>query len=119
MTKNQRQAVLLKTAGRCGYCGIDLAGKRWQVDHIKPLFRGDTNQPKDHSFANLMPACFRCNNRKQTHSIESFRSEIAAQVERVRRDSRGFKLAEDFGLVQEIKAPVVFYFEKIGLEVQP
>lgn len=117
MTKKQRQLVFEKTSGHCGYCGIDLSKKRWHIDHIKPLMRGDAHHPKDHSFKNLMPACFRCNNRKQTLSIEQFRSEISAQVDRVRRDSSGFRLAEDFGLVAATKSSVVFYFEKIGLEI--
>lgn len=113
MTKH-RDTVLAKTNSKCGYCGCDLAGKKWQIDHIYPLRRGNPNHPKDHSFENLMAACARCNRWKATNSVDGFRSEIQKQVERVRRDSAGFRMAEDFGLVSAAANPVVFYFERMG-----
>ena len=108
-----RSDVLAKTNGNCGYCGCNLAGKSWHVDHIQPLRRGNDKHPKDNSFENLMAACPRCNRWKATNSVQGFRSEIQKQVERVRRDSAGFRMAEDFGLVSAVAAPVIFYFEKM------
>jgi hypothetical protein len=58
-----------------------------------------------------MPACARCNRWKSVHSLEQFRAEIGAQVARVRRDSAGFRLAEDFGLIIEASHPIYFFFE--------
>ncbi len=108
-----RSDVLAKTNGNCGYCGGNLAGKSWHVDHIQPLRRGNDKHPKDNAFENLMAACPRCNRWKATNSVQGFRSEIQKQVERVRRDSAGFRLAEDFGLVKAEPTPVVFYFEQL------
>lgn len=39
------------------------------------------------------------------------REQIEKQFERLKRDSAGFRLACDFAKIQEIKAPVKFYFE--------
>jgi hypothetical protein len=47
-------------------------------------------------------------------SIESFRKFIQGRVVALRRDSKAFRMAEDFGLVRAVKEPVVFYFEKVG-----
>jgi hypothetical protein len=89
-----------------------------QVDHIRPkadYYYGDSREipeyPPD-DIRNLNPACRSCNNWKNTHSLEGFRHEISMQVERARMYSRNFKTAERFGLVLEVKKPVVFYFEK-------
>lgn len=61
---------------------------------------------------NLNPACASCNHRKRTHPLEEFRQEIAAQVERLRRDSNQYKLAERFGQVEATGKPVIFWFER-------
>jgi hypothetical protein len=88
-----------------------------QIDHHLPLQRGvpdphgvrararDTND-------NQLPSCARCNRWKATMALEEFRGEIAQQVTRLRRDSAGFRLAEDYGLVASIDTPIVFYFER-------
>ena len=100
--------------GRCAYCG-KMLDKHWHVDHVAPIYRGWNNKP-DHAGEdrpdNLFPACPRCNLRKTVLSVEDFRREIVAQVERLRRDSAAFRLAEDFGLVRAMGYPVVFWFEK-------
>jgi len=48
--------------------------------------------------------------------LEEFRKQIAKQVERARLRSWNFKMAEDYGLVIETPAKVVFYFEKLKKE---
>ena len=92
--------------GHCAYCGEKL-GKRFHADHIDPKYRGG----KD-AIDNLYPACPRCNIRKSVFTIEQFRHEISEQVNRLRRNSNQFKLAEAFGQVQATGQDVVFYFEK-------
>lgn len=39
MKKSDRQKVFEKYGGRCAYCGCELKGKRWNVDHIEPVNR--------------------------------------------------------------------------------
>lgn len=115
ISKKLREKIRMKYGGRCAYCGKELHAS-FHVDHIIPICRGRV--PKEYRNAklenidNLNPSCRRCNNYKTVLSLEDFRREISRQVERARSYSLNFRLAEDFGLVVETKAPVVFYFEK-------
>lgn len=45
MNKADRQKVFDKFGGRCAYCGCDLSGKRWNVDHIEPVNRTTKTKP--------------------------------------------------------------------------
>ena len=111
--KETRETVRAMYDGRCAYCGREL-GDRWHVDHIDPLLRGWDGRGGDDSIENMMPSCPRCNIWKHSFTVEQFREEIAKQPDRLRRNSAGFRLAEDFGLVKvlEIEHKVVFYFER-------
>lgn len=131
MTKQERQKVFEKYNGRCAYCGCELFGK-WCVDHIVPIYRGDTDeqferrithgetkldiQRGEDKIENMNPACARCNGWKSTFDLETFRREISEQVKRARSYSCNFRMAESFGLVEEIKKPIVFYFETVKLK---
>jgi len=108
-----RKTIRAIFGGRCAYCGHVL-GERWHVDHVAPIYRGWPDKPahagKD-TEDNLFPACPRCNLRKTALSIKDFRLEIFAQIDRLRRDSAPYRLAEDFGLVQVTGRDVIFLFE--------
>lgn len=106
-----RDEVLSKTDGHCAYCGSKLK-KGWHIDHVEPLYRGYDKYPKNNDIDNLMPACPRCNIWKHTHSVEKFRQEIEAQPARLYRNSPGYRLANDYGIVISGRS-VVFYFEKM------
>lgn len=91
-----------------------------QVDHIKPLYRIDdvktlivwgVERGTD-DFENLMPSCARCNRWKSTFSLEMFRGEISKQLKRVEKVSAGYRMAKDFGLLEEKDIKIVFFFEK-------
>ena len=115
MNTADRRLVFAKTGGKCAYCGCTLPEKGWHLDHVKPIYRGHdgvtpTYRGRD-VIENALPACPRCNRWKSTMSVDTFRHEIEAQVKRLRRDIRPFRLAEDFGLVKEVVKPIVFYFE--------
>ena len=121
----QRTLVLAKSNGHCWYCGATLSGK-WHVDHVKPIRRFenvettpqgirkfmDCDHPERDCFDNLVPACAPCNLFKGGHSVEGFRAEIAAQVDRAMKYSVNFRTAMRFGLVELTHKPVVFWFEK-------
>lgn len=114
MPNGKRKQIREKTGGRCAYCGKQLPEKGWHVDHVQPVFRGWEKPPQragDDSLENLLPACRRCNRWKATMTLEQFRGEIEKQVDRLRRDSSQFRLAEDFGLIAKDSSPVWFYFE--------
>jgi len=115
MTKSERELIRNMFNGHCAYCGKKLC-KTFHVDHVKPMQRGIPGASERDKEAVKYPSCKRCNLWKKTYSIEQFRAEIANQVERVRRESAGFRLAENFGLIAEITGPVEFYFERFAPE---
>lgn len=116
MAKINRDKIRNLYDGRCAYCGKPL-GDVFHIDHVKPIYRGwseneSTPNRGENTEDNMLPACKRCNLWKKTFSVEQFRQEIAAQVERIRRDSPGYRLAEDFGLVSTTGNEVSFWFER-------
>lgn len=120
--KIDRQSVYQKYDGHCAYCGKEITLKQMQVDHIIPLYRKYPNHEIEqygkkrgtHNLDNLNPSCARCNRWKSDFTLEQFRNEISLQVERLRRDSSAFRMAEDFGLIKSMwGSKVVFHFEYI------
>lgn len=123
-----RQEVYEKCNGHCGYCGVEIDIKAMQVDHIIPQrnfewhlknnfkvpeFLSHLTLSDLNNIDNLMPTCRSCNNYKSSTYLELFRSEIQAQPKRLRKCKPTFRLAERFGLIEEINKPVVFYFETL------
>lgn len=119
MAKINRETVWLKCDKRCGYCGREITIKQMQIDHIVPVFRGWKDEEIERydlkrgsgELDNLLPSCARCNKWKGTFTIEQFRKEIELQLDRLKRDSPGYRLSLDYGLVEENPKNVVFYFE--------
>ncbi len=115
MKRIEREKIRNMFDGKCAYCGKNLE-KIFHVDHVEPIYRGRKEKPC-HSGTdtedNYFPACPRCNRWKATLSVEMFRDELSKQVERLRRDSASFRLAEDYGLIVEDRSftPIVFLFE--------
>lgn len=120
MKKAERQQVFDKYGGKCAYCGCELQ-KGWHVDHIEARWH-NMNQSDaqrlgmkkgDDCIENYNPACPRCNNWKGTWTLEQFRIEISEQIKRLIAYSSNYRMAKDYGLIQETGTPVVFYFETI------
>jgi hypothetical protein len=84
-----------------------------QFSH-KIVSTGKVHRPQHDTVQNMVPSCAPCNLFKTSFPIEVFRREIEAQVERVRRYSSGFRIAERFGLVEAKPQPVLFWFETQG-----
>lgn len=128
--KINRETVYSKCNGKCGYCGESITIKEMQVDHIisQRNFWGDVmNKIRVPTFLkhltiddvnhidNLMPACRYCNKWKDTFTVEDFRNEIMAQVERANKYSSNYRMAKRYGLVTEsvYEKPLNFYFETL------
>jgi 5-methylcytosine-specific restriction endonuclease McrA len=120
MKKSLREAVYSKCGGHCAYCGCEISYKQMHVDHVAAAFH-DWSDAKckrrkvvrgTDDIENLLPACARCNRWKATYSLEHFRKEVEAQVERLNRYSANYRLAKDYGLVTENAGPIIFYFER-------
>lgn len=124
MKKSLRIQVHQKYGGRCAYCGQEIELSAMQVDHVIPKNRWsekhqclivDGRKFTEYGIddlRNLNPACRVCNNWKLTHTLEDFRSEIAAQIKRLRDYSANFRMAERYELIQTTDKQVVFYFER-------
>ena len=102
---NIRNLVFYKFSGRCAYCGCKIEKYNFNIDHIKPLRRGDKTHPDkgDNLFTNYNPSCVSCNSSKSSMSIETWRNELGLKVVRINRDSSQYRILKRFGLVKEIK----------------
>ena len=127
LSKAEREALRMMFGGLCAYCGCEL-GAKWHADHVKPIYRSWPIAPDQNGLLagrgkdvieNLFPACAACNLFKSVYDLETWREEIAKQVERARNKSFNFRFAEAFGLVAETGKPVVFWFEKWRTEHSP
>ncbi|MCY4017792.1 MAG: HNH endonuclease signature motif containing protein [Chloroflexi bacterium] len=65
---------ILESAGRCEWCGADLVGAGFELDHIVSLKRGGSNEP-----GNLGVACAPCNRRKARKSPAQFAAEVYSE----------------------------------------
>lgn len=118
--KADRQKIHLKFGGHCAYCGNEITLKQMQVDHVVPVYRGwDDKTVNGYNIKrgseaeeNLYPSCARCNRWKSTWNLEDFRREISLQIDRLNKYHNNYRMAKDFGLINETNLPVVFYFEK-------
>jgi hypothetical protein len=143
LSKVQRAALRMMFGGKCAYCGCDLPERGWHADHVEAVLRhsaivetseverkrtgfshktkatGQVSNPESNRADNFYPSCAPCNIFKSTFSIEFLRQEITAQVERARKASSNFRVAERFGLIQITNEPVKFWFEQFQEQAQP
>ena len=113
MNKKIREAVYNKYNGHCAYCGRLIEYKDMQVDHFIPKRNGEKEMVDD--FENLMPACRACNHYKRAHDLETFRRYIEEIPDKL-SDNYIYKIGVLFGLIEEKRQSVKFYFEKIAVE---
>lgn len=66
---------------------------------------------------NLVPACGPCNHYKSDMAIETFRSNVVRQRAATLKASTGLRQLHRLGLVEFSDIPVVFWFERQGLQV--
>ncbi len=125
MNQEIRKKVFAMFDGLCAYCGEKISMKGFHVDHVKPLYRGFREKELEQLAArgltpgtetpdNYFPACAPCNLRKRDSSLEEFRLEIFAQIERLRKYSAQFRLAERFDLIWAEETPPKFFFELVA-----
>lgn len=126
MTKKQRELIFSKFGGRCAYCGTKLT-PGWHVDELEPVKRGfkwNKNKtryvpdgimkhPERMNFANQIPSCPSCNINKHSMSLKEFRGLISGFMTHLNERNTQYKIAKRYGLVMEIKKPIIFYFEKL------
>jgi len=103
-----RQAVHNKYNGHCAYCEKEIDIKDMQVDHAVPKVNGGTDD-----FSNLMPSCRRCNHYKRGEDVKRFRQLLMGLLLRLQKIYI-YKVALDYGFIEENGWDGKFYFEKVG-----
>lgn len=107
LSKEERMSIYKICNGRCAYCGCKIEYKDMQVDHVKPLRIGGTDE-----MSNMLPACRSCNHYKATLDVEGFRKYLSGMHKRLVRDSVAYQVAERFGIVNHVSDEVTFFFER-------
>ena len=105
--KKIRELVYKKYNGHCAYCGCEIEYKDMQVDHVISVYGKYGSNDID----NLLPSCRMCNFYKSAFTLDEFRKNLETLHERLRKPFI-YRLALKYGLIEEHKKDVVFYFEK-------
>lgn len=106
VTKYEKAAVLMKTLGRCAYCGQTLTLDTMQIDHVMPIALGGAD-----ILPNMLPACVGCNKAKGALTVDRFRERIEKWLRYLEKDSITYRNARRFGLIEEKPRKIVFYYE--------
>lgn len=114
--KSVRKQVYAKYNGHCAYCGCEIPEKGFNVDHLHCLRNYEYTEIDVHDIKNLMPSCGSCNRYKSTMDLEDFRKELQKIPDRLKRDVCTYNIALRYGMVQENREPIQFYFEKVSEE---
>lgn len=107
--KEVRVAVHAKCHGHCAYCGAPITIREMQIDHVRSLEMGGSND-----LSNLLPACRQCNFYKSTWTLESFRNILLTTFPNATARLFNVRLALKYGfLVKGHGWDGKFYFEKL------
>lgn len=82
LTPSQRLKLFEKHKGTCALCGLEIKGKRWVVEHMRPLGLGGTNDVEE----NLRPVHEACAREK---TIEDFKA--IARAKRIKMRAIGIE----------------------------
>lgn len=100
-----RNYTIIKTYGRCAYCGKQIVTEKNGVtfDHVLPLQKnGSTNKE------NLLLCCFDCNQEKGSLTLEEFRQKRMKTLQNSLKKN---------GLIIKATGTLKFYFERLTTDV--
>ena len=121
MNKKTRELVWNKYNKHCAYCGSKIELKDMQVDHIKPLARGQPPALRkmmgievgNDNIENYNPSCRACNFRKGMLTIEEFREVIVKGMDVLEKNFT-YRLMRKYMLIAEVSPrKVEFFFERV------
>lgn len=104
-SKEMRRKVYAKFGGHCAYCGNEITLKEMQVDHVKSIRKGGTDD-----YDNLFPSCRSCNHYKRSMDLEGFREYLKTLHERIAKNYI-VKVGMRYGMVSIKPFEGTFYFE--------
>ena len=95
-------------------------GFKWEFDEAAgklnkmqvEIEKAGLERPENDTLENLFPSCRACNIDKHATPLELWRQQMQDRVGVCRRNYSAFRHAERFGLLIEVKIPVVFWFER-------
>jgi hypothetical protein len=118
-----RSEVLKRDSFKCQYCGQDSDTTRLEVDHIKPVTKGGTND-----ILNLITSCFECNRGKGNRELDddSVVVKQKKQLDLLQERRNKLSLQMDWkqglsGIDDEIRDKVVDYMKNkcSGIDLSP
>lgn len=92
ISKSVRKQVYAKYNGHCAYCGCEIPEKGFNVDHLHCL--------RNYEYTEI--------------DVHDIRKELQKIPDRLKRDVCTYNIALRYGMVQENREPIKFYFEKVG-----
>lgn len=117
ISPEKRLSVFNKFNGKCAYCGIDVGIDDFHVDHFIARNRGfgDLSKRGSNRIDNLFPACQSCNCSKSNLSVDEFRNSLLSKHQVIYRKVSEYRILLKYGLITEVKKPILFYFEMQGV----
>lgn len=122
ITNEIRLFVYSRTNFKCGYCGVNFTFDpklkkkiKPNIDHIIPTSKNGSND-----IGNLMACCYSCNSTKKSMDLDCFRKKMKhplfteKQIDFIEKN-----IDKDFNNKLKNIEKVKFYFEEIGLEINP
>lgn len=126
--KLTKEMLFAKFDGHCAFCGYELKTK-WHILHLEPnktIVKNDgTLILGNDEYENKLPACISCNSTKVHRfgkeipfDIEKFRNTLYSDFMFLRSDHQTYyHKCIKYGLIEETNKPIVFYFEKMGIDI--
>ncbi len=109
LSVKEREKIYQLFDGHCAYCGCEITFKELRVDHIHPIALGGADE-----LSNMYPACHSCNHRKNTLTVEKFRTALERQPMVLMRDNVTYRNAVRYGQIKHpVNPAITFYFEKV------
>lgn len=118
-----RKKVFDKFNGHCAYCGCDLELNKFQVDHVQPMRRGDSDNDLKYwkikrgtnDIDNLFPTCRSCNAIKSSRTPDVWKECIKDYPDMLLRDNATFRLLVRIGLIT-INEGFEYYYENTRIK---
>lgn len=104
-SKTVRKKVYDKFDGHCAYCGEKIDLEDMEIDHVKSIRQGGTND-----FDNLFPSCELCNHYKNLMDLEGLREYLKTLHEWIANDYN-VKVGMRFGVINLKPFDGTFFFE--------
>ena len=99
LTPSQRLKLFEKHKGSCALCGLEIKGKRWVVEHMRPLGLGGTNEVDE----NLRPVHEACAREKTIEDVKAIARAKRIKMRAIGIETSGKKI-QSRGFVKREKS---------------